>query len=123
VKRHPATLSRELTLQSGSEGGSQGHSNEIIESLSQLAASLDRALRRDGLQARRIALRMTTVDDRTLTRSRSLDSPLSGTAELIVVAGDLLARANLRDVALRRVGLVLKGLEVSGAEDRQLDLF
>jgi DNA polymerase-4 len=123
VKRHPATLSREQTLVVGSSSGSEGRSKEIIESLARLAASLEQALQRDGLRARRIALRLTTADERTVTRSLSLDSPLSGTAELIAVAGDLLARANVVDAHLRRVGLVLKGLEVSGAEDRQLDLF
>jgi hypothetical protein len=63
------------------------------------------------------------MDERTVTRSRSLDSPISGAAELISAAQDLLARIDSDSPVVRRVGLILKGLEISGAEDPQLDLF
>jgi hypothetical protein len=68
-------------------------------------------------------LRLTYLDERTLTRSRSLDSAASSASELISAAQGLLARIGADNSAVRRVGLVLKGLEVSGADDRQLDLF
>lgn len=123
VKRHPATLSREQTLRGGAESNPLGDSNEVLESLSRLVSSLEQALQREGLQARRIALRLTTADERTVTRSRSLASPFSGSSELLAVARGLLARAEVGDAVLRRIALILKGLEVSGAEDRQLDLF
>ena len=40
-----------------------------------------------------------------------------------VPQGGLLGRIEQGDAAVRRAGLVLRGLEISGAEDRQLDLF
>jgi len=123
VKRHPATLSREETLSGRDASGLKNEANGVIESLTRLAASLEQALRRDGLQARRIALRLTTLDEQTVTRSRSLDAAVSGASELISAAQDLLTRVGADDVAVRRVGLILKGLEISGAEDRQLELF
>jgi DNA polymerase-4 len=116
VKRHPATLSREETLP-GSEP------NEILAGLARLATSLGQALRRDGLRARRIALRLTYTDERVLTRSRSLESPTSDASALISAAEGLLAKVDPGGGVVRRAGLILKGLEVSGATDRQLDLF
>lgn len=124
VKRHPVTLSREETLPGREGSDSEAERNELIASLTRLATRLEQALRRDGLRARRIALRLTAMDERTVTRSRSLDSPISAASELISVAQDLLTRIEAGGaVAVRRVGLVLRGLEISGAEDRQLDLF
>ncbi len=123
VKRHPATLSREETLPGRAASGSNVESNGLIECLTRLAARLEQALRRDGLRARRIALRLTLMDERTLTRSRSLNTPISGAPELVSAAQHLLTRVEANGVAVRRVGMVLKGLELSGAEDRQLDLF
>lgn len=123
VKRHPATLSREETLPRSEASGPEAELNGLIGSLTRLTASLEQALRRDGLRARRIALRLTTKDERTVTRSRSLEAPVSGASELIAAAQELLTRVEADALAVRRVGLVLKGLEISGAEDRQLDLF
>jgi len=116
VKRHPATLSREETLP-------EAEPAELVESLTRLATRLEQALQRDGLRARRIALRVTYVDERSVTRSRSLDPPVSQASELVPAARHLLDRVEARDAVVRRLGLVLKGLEISGAEDRQLDLF
>ncbi len=114
VKRHPTTLSREETL---------AEPKALNESLTRLVASLEQALQRDGLRARRIALRLTYIDERTVTRSCSPKSPLSRASELILAAQDLLTRVGAEPMAVRRLGLVLRGLEISGAEDRQLDLF
>ena len=116
VKRHPATLSREETLPGPAP-------EEVFASLTRLAASLEKALRRDGLQAGRIALRLTYTDEHVLTRSRSLESPSSEASQLISAAEGLLAKVEADGGVLRRMGLILKGLEVSGATSRQLDLF
>ena len=123
VRRHPATLSREETLPGRETSGPEAETLGLVESLTRLAARLEQALRRDGLRARRIALRLTYTDERTVTRSRSLDSPLSEASELISAARGLLDKIEAEGGAVRRLGLVLKGLEISGAEDRQLDLF
>jgi DNA polymerase-4 len=123
AKRHPGTLSREETLATRDASGADVETSVLAESLARLAGRLEQALRRDGLRARRIALRLTYLDERTLTRSRSLDSAASSASELISAAQELLARISADNSTVRRVGLVLKGLEVSGADDRQLDLF
>jgi DNA polymerase-4 len=123
VKRHPATLSREETLVTRDAPGPESETRGLSESLTRLVARLEQALRRDGLRARRIALRLTYLDERTVTRSRSLDSPVSEASELISVAQGLLARVETDSAPVRRVGMILKGLEISGASDRQLDLF
>jgi DNA polymerase-4 len=116
VKRHPATLSREETLPGSDPDG-------LLASLTRLASSLELALKREGLHARRIALRLTYMNERTVTRSRSLRSPISAASELISAAQGLLAKIEADGEAVRRSGLVLRGLEISGATDRQLDLF
>ncbi len=116
VKRHPATLSREETLPGSDPNG-------LLASLTRLASSLEQALKREGLHARRIALRVTYMDERTVTRSRSLRSPVSEASQLISAAQGLLAKIEADGEAVRRSGLVLRGLEISGATDRQLDLF
>ena len=122
-KRHPTTLSREETLVASDESGPKSETSQLGETLSRLVARLEQALRRDGLRARRIALRLTYLDERTVTRSCSLDSPVSEASELISVAQGLLARVETHGTPVRRVGMVLKGLEISGATSQQLDLF
>ena len=125
VRRHPATLSREETLAepAAADADSGGGASPIVESLMRIASSLETALRRDGLGARRIALRLTYVGERTVTRSCSLDAPTSEASRLMDVAQELLDRVAEEGGVVRRAGLILKGLEISGAEDRQLDLF
>jgi DNA polymerase-4 len=135
VRRHPATLSREETLaepatvsvdvRSDVDLGANAvvGTSPVFESLIRIAGNLESALHRDGLGARRIALRLTYVGGRTVTRSCSLDSATSEASRLVEVAQALLARVTVDAGVVRRAGLVLKGLEISGAEDRQLDLF
>jgi DNA polymerase-4 len=135
VRRHPKTLSREETLVSPDSARSAsavdpGTSSQaalgaglVEESLSRIANHLEVALRRDGLRARRVALRLTYVDERSVTRSCSLESPTGDASRLLAAAQDLLRRVAPDGGIVRRAGLVLKGLEISGAEDRQLDLF
>ena len=118
VRHHPETLSREETLESATS-----ERDGLRESLSRLAERLERALRREGLSAGRIALRLTGLDERTITRSCTLEAPISSTRDLMSAAQELLNRVDLEGRLTRRLGLVLKGLEVEGAADRQLDLF
>ncbi len=116
VRRHPTTLSREEKLPAGDPGGSDGV-------VARLATRLEQALRRDGLGASRIALRLTSADARSRTRSRALCPPATSAGDVAAAARDLFALADVDPGSLRRVGIVLKGLEVAGAESRQLDLF
>ena len=73
--------------------------------------------------ARRIALRLTRADGRTLTRSQTLEAPLHEAGEILAEARNLLGRFAPDLDALRSAALVVKGLEMAGVEERQLDLF
>jgi len=117
VRRHPTTLSREEKLP-GAEAPA------VLEAvIARLSTRLEKALRRDGLWAGRIALRLTPADARSLTRSRALWPPATSAADIAAAARALLDRSDASPGALRRIAIVLKGLEIAGAEDRQLDLF
>lgn len=116
VRQHPTTLSREEKLP-------VADSAALDAAFVRLAKRLEAALRRDGLGANRIALRLATADARTLTRSRALGPPATSAGAVAAAARELFERAEVDPVSLRRIGIVLKGLEVAGAEDRQLDLF
>jgi len=118
VKRHPATLSREKSFPE-----STLDLPEVVASLDRLAESLADALLREGLGAGRIAMRLTLGDSRTLTRSQTLPHPITSGSQLADAARDLLMRAETEACAVRKLGLIVAGLEVQGAEDRQLGLF
>ncbi len=119
LKRHPETLSREVTLdlETGNDARRLG------SGLERLAENLEAALRRDGLKAGRIALRVTGSDARTVTRSRVLDPPVAEAQPFLAAAQVLLERTGIPPDSVRKAGLVVAGLELSGAEDRQLELF
>ncbi|MEZ4330735.1 MAG: hypothetical protein R3F35_03215 [Myxococcota bacterium] len=118
VRRHPKSLSREEKLPDG-----EAIPAALEAVIARLATRLEQALRRDGLWASRIALRLIQADGRSQTRSRSLWPPATSAARIAAAARDLLERTEGGPSGIRRVGLVLKGLEIAGAEDRQLDLF
>lgn len=118
VKRHPDTLSRVETLDDPT-----ADRNELTASIARLAENLEAALRREGLSAGRIALRLTGLDERTLTRSCNLPASTASAGLLAQAAVGLLERIDLEGEPFRRTSLVLKGLDMRGATDRQLDLF
>jgi DNA polymerase-4 len=118
VRRHPTTLSREKSF-----ALDEIAPPELNENLGALAESLGLALLREGLGAGRIALRLTLDDTRTLTRSCSFDEPVSAAGPLTRAAQELLTRATPEVRRVRKLGLVVAGLEIQGAEDRQLGLF
>jgi DNA polymerase-4 len=118
VRRHPSTLSREATLSE-----SDLDDPRLIGTLGRLAEHLEAALRRDGLGAARVALRLTFEDSRTVTRSQTLPSTVSSAGQLLAATRELLTRIEAEGCAFRKVALTLAGLEIQGAEDRQLDLF
>jgi len=118
ARRHPASLSREETLEADASDRPT-----LEAAIGRLAGSLESALRRDGLSAGRIALRLTGPGERTVTRSCSVREPVSAASALALVAQELLGRIEVEGHRFRRAGLVLKGLEADGESDRQLDLF
>ena len=122
--RHPASLSREETLEDAVEERGGGEVRAAFEATAtRLAEALERALRRDGLRAGRIALRLSGAGERTLTRSSSLNAPTAEAPVLAEASRDLLERVTLEGRGFRKLALVLRGLETAGAPDRQLDLF
>jgi DNA polymerase-4 len=124
VKQHPKTLSREESLGDLAAVSGADVAVELEGVLRRLAEALALSLQREGLQAGRIALRLTTTPpERTETRSCSLAEPIVSAREMVESAWELLARLDWSGRTLRRIGLVLGGLEIAGAEHPQLDLF
>jgi len=119
LKRHPESLSRELTF----GPSTRDDPRHLGSGLERLAEKLEAALRRDGLKAGRIALRVTGPDARTVTRSRVLDPPVAEARPFLAAARVLLERTGVPPHSVRKAGLVVAGLELSGSEDRQLELF
>jgi DNA polymerase-4 len=118
ARRHPASLSREETFPEVC-----GDADELGRSLLRLTDLLETALRREGLGASRIAVRLTFADSHKITRSQTFDSAVSAAGPLAAAAQTLLARTDAAHLPIRKLALVLAGLESAGAEDRQLDLF
>lgn len=118
ARRHPASLSREETFPEVC-----GDADELGRSLLRLTDLLETALRREGLGASRIAVRLTFTDSHKITRSQTFDSAVSAAGPLAAAAQTLLARTDAAHLPIRKLALVLAGLESAGAEDRQLDLF
>jgi DNA polymerase-4 len=118
VRRHPTTLSREKSL---AESGRD--QQELSRRIVGLAESLGLALSREGLGAGRIALKLTFDDSRSLTRSQTLPEPVSSAGQLVAAARELLVRADVDASQIRKLGLLVAGLEIQGAEERQLGLF
>lgn len=122
VRRHPATLSRERSLVAGT-GGPHAIERVLEEDLEKLSESLSAALVREGLVAGRIALRLTFEGARTVTRSQTFSTSIMRAGELAAAARGLMERIELEGEGVRKLALVLAGLDLKGAEDRQLDLF
>jgi DNA polymerase-4 len=116
VAAHPQTISRERTLDGSGTGA-------LSEGLRGLATLLERELVRQGLGARRVALRARLQDQSATTRSVTLGAPVSSAAEIAEVAGGLAARLDVTREAVRALALTVAGLVSAGDSDRQLELF
>lgn len=116
--RHPKTLSQEHTF-----AEAQLDLGVLEERLLHLATGLESGLRREGLLARRIAVKVRYLDSETMTRSRTLPRPVALASEVYPIACQLLGRTHAGSRPVRLVGLTLSGLSPSQVADRQLDLF
>jgi DNA polymerase-4 len=114
---HPRSLSREQTFRSPERDRSEMWS--CLEKLSQLVAD---ALQEQSLCGRRIALKVRFEDQQTTTRSRTLQAPVSTTAEIYPVTVTLLDRAEAAGRGVRLLGVSVSGLGPR-PDDRQLELF
>jgi DNA polymerase-4 len=119
VARHPASLSREHTL----DDPAAATSGALGEPLRQLAMQLESALERQGLRARRVALKLRFDDQSTATRSTTLGERVLSAADIYSAATELLGRLEAAHGGVRAVGLTLAGLAAAGQEEQQLDLF
>jgi DNA polymerase-4 len=96
---------------------------ELERELMGLAIRVASDLRRQGLRARTVTVKIKDGDFRTRTASRTLDHPLESDRAILAVAGELLATLRQR----RRTGARLVGVGVShfstAEEGTQLVLF
>lgn len=95
---------------------------EVIErELLRLCDRLTGRLRRKGVAARTLTLKVRFGDFSSLTRSETLEEPVQTVPALWAVAGRLFARARIGRRPVRLLGVGASGL-VSGAEPRQISM-
>jgi DNA polymerase-4 len=116
--RAPNSLSQEYTFDEP-----QLDVAVIGERLLRLATNLESALRRQGLGARRVAVKLRYADHESSTRTRTLEQPIALAAEIVAEAEGLLRRTNAGSEAVRTLGIRLAALDTGRRDDRQLDLF
>lgn len=116
--RAPRTLSQEYTFETP-----QLDMPTLEERLQRLAAGLESALRRQGLGARRVAVKVRYADHEATTRTRTLDRAVALGVDLADAAQALLARTHAGSRAVRTIGIHLGALDPGRLDDRQLELF
>jgi len=118
LERHARSMSRECSFD-------EGETDEavLVASLADLAGVLEAQLERQGLEARRVAVKVRSLDQVTTTRSCTLEQAVSTRAEIYDQAAALLARSQTRGRTVRCLGITLAGLSFVGSRESQLDLF
>ena len=86
--------------------------DEVQDRVLELSDRCASRLRRQGLVARTVSVKVRTSDFRTVTRSRTLGSPTDVAREVFLVARELVAGVDLGGLAVRLVGVRAEGLEV-----------
>jgi DNA polymerase-4 len=114
---HPHSLSREQTFRHPETDRS-----EMWSCLGKLAGLLADALQEQGLCGRRVTLKVRFDDQQTTTRSLTLQTPVSTTAEIYPVTVTLLERTESGARGVRLLGVSVLGLGTR-PDDRQLELF
>jgi nucleotidyltransferase/DNA polymerase involved in DNA repair len=115
---HLRTVSQERTL----PGGERDRST-LSQVLGTLSDRVAHHLELEGLETRRLILKLRFSDGDQITRTRSRDRALADPAELLVVAEELLERAEVGERALRLLGLSATRLTRRAEGDAQLPLF
>ncbi len=118
VARHPQSVSQEVTFPS-----EEFDMAAISDRLQELSSGLEEALRRDGLSACRIAIKVRYADGETTTRSRKLPRRVGAARQVQALALELLGLTQVGSRRVRLLGISLAGLSRELADDRQLDLF
>jgi DNA polymerase-4 len=116
--RYPGSLSREVTIR-----GEDIDRAVLGEHLGGLALHLEQELRRQGLSAAQVALKVRYADEGSASRSQALAAPITAAAEIQTAASRLLDRTQAGSRPVRGLGIQLSKLAPAAEADRQLDLF
>lgn len=95
---------------------------EILRELLRLTERATYRLRKAGLRARTISIKVRFADFKTITRSKTVDSPVEGVQETFAVAKSLYLALNLGRRRIRLVGISLEGLIPAELAPEQLTL-
>ena len=115
-ERDPKQISQETTF-----SADVYQTDEMRDTLRQLAAELSARLRRRGLKGRIVTLKARYPDFRTVTRSHSLHAFVDQADIILEQSLMLLARTEAAQRGVRLLGIGLSGFEDEAVE--QLDLF
>ena len=100
-----------------------GRDEDLDGRLLEISASVSSGLRKEGLTAKTVTVKLRDYDFRTRSKSRTLPEPVESDTAIRDVARMLLRDLrSQRRVAARLLGVALSGLEEGGAT-RQLALF
>ncbi len=118
AEREPRSVGQEATLDTPERSVAA-----LREELGRIAASLESALRVQGLAARRITLKLRYDELQTVTRSQTVKHTLAERPDIEAAAAELLARTDAGVRAVRLIGVILGRLTHARRDGRQLDLF
>jgi DNA polymerase-4 len=95
---------------------------ELRRALLQLVERSTQRLRAQGLMCRTVGLKVRTSDFTTVSRARTLDSPVDSAKAVLAVAESLLAAVNLHGLPVRLIGVRLENLVQGEGQAVQLTL-
>lgn len=91
-------------------GSDQSDLRVVQRQLLQLADQCATRLRRQGVVAKTVTVKVRTADFRTVTRARTLLSPTDVAQEIYLTVRDLVAEVDLRGLPVRLVGVRVENL-------------
>jgi DNA polymerase-4 len=97
-------------------------SEEILTELMRLTERATYRLRRAGMRASTISIKVRFADFKTITRSKTIDNPVDGIVETFTVAKTLFLALKLSGLRIRLIGISLEGLIPAGVAPEQLEL-
>lgn len=97
-------------------------SEEILTELMRLTERATFRLRRAGMRASTISIKVRFADFKTISRSKTLDNPVDGIVDTFAVAKSLFLALKLSGVRIRLIGIGLEGLILKELAPEQLEL-
>jgi DNA polymerase-4 len=95
---------------------------DLRRELMRMADSTTYKLRRRGLVAQTVAIKLRTSDFKTVTRSHTLDQPTDAADEVLKQAERLLDKVDRRGLGVRLLGIRLENLGMEASTGLQLSL-